>query len=322
MQGLQGPAPQDSQHTDDGPRVRAALSPDDVDALLDELGSAARALLAEAEAEERRMDELHDADERLMVTHREAGRSVYDPMAALASARAGLAAHSARQHEEVARAFVSWWADAATVALVTAACHASPHEFRMVAANPEVAMDDEGLAHLPKVADRSRQLIELGAHMHDNGDGLREMVIDLAVRTGVRIGRDAQGRVTVYEDGQPDARRHRLWGDRWADHRVPALPTSEQLTVLLPDAPEDVLARLHAAIAAIDATLVAKTRSERLADKSGPWTADEMIEYDTLCAQVDGLTRLLAEYAQAAADTVPAARALARRNGKAPAPTH
>ncbi|MBC3990834.1 hypothetical protein H8N00_18525, partial [Streptomyces sp. AC563] len=317
---MQGPAPQDDQHPDAASDGRGALSPDAVDALLADLGSAARQVLAEAEAVEQRMEELTDADEETMVRDRAAGRSVYAPTSALASARARLSAHSALGHRETARAFVSWWADAATVALVTAACHAAPHEVRMVAANPEIAMDDEDLTHLPKISDHSRQLVELGAHMHDNGDGLYEMVADLAVRSGVRIGRDARGAVTVYEDGQPDARRHRLWGNRWADHQVPTLPTSEQLTVLLGGAPADVLARLHAALAAIDATLVAKAHAERLSDKDGPWTPAEMIEYDQLSAQVEGLTRQLAQYAQAAADCVPAARALARRHETAPAP--
>ncbi|MER0240808.1 hypothetical protein AAHZ94_01945 [Streptomyces sp. HSW2009] len=313
---MQGPAPHDSQHIAEAPRVRAALDPGAVDALLGDLRSAALALVAEAEAEEQREAELHGVDEELVVAQQAEGRSVYEPSAALASARSGLAARSARRHQQTARAFVAWWADAATVALVTAACQASPHEFRITAANPEVAMDEEGLAHLPPVSDRSRQLIELGAHMHDNGDGLREMVTDLAVRTGVRIGRDAYGQVTVYEDGMPEARRHRLWGDCWADHQVPALPTAEQLGILLMDAPGDVLVRLHAALDAIDATLVAKTRTERLADKSDPWTPDEMIEYETLCAEVSGLTRRLAEYAQVAMDSVPAVRTTARQRGE------
>ncbi|MFE6779848.1 hypothetical protein [Streptomyces sp. NPDC057702] len=316
---MQGPAPQDDRRTEAATRAPGALSPRDVDALLAELASAAGQVLAESEAAERRMTELTDADEEWVERDRAAGRGVFAPAAALASVRSQLAARTASGHREAARAFVSWWADAATVALVTAACHAWPHEMRMVAANPMVAMDDDDLAQLPKISDHSRQLIELGAHMRDNGDGLREMVTDLAVRSGVRIGRDARGAVTVYEDGQPDARRHRLWGNRWADHQVPALPTSEQLDVLLGQAPGDVLAPLHAAIAAIDATLVAKAHAERLRAKSGPWTPAEMIEFDALSAQVDGLTRQLAHYARAATASVPAARALARRPGRTPA---
>ncbi|MBB5934315.1 hypothetical protein [Streptomyces zagrosensis] len=311
---MQGPAPHDTQRTDEAAGVCAAMSPEAVDNLLAELGTAAIQVLSEAEAVVRRKNELRDIDEDLIDRRHESGANPYAPDSALASVRARLAGRSAVLHGEAAREFVAWWADAATVALVTAACRASPHEYRMVAANPEVAMDDEGLAQLPEVPERSRQLIELGAHMHDNGDGLWEMVTDLATRCGMRIGQDADGEVSVYEDGFADSRRHRLWGDHWADHRVPALPTCEQLSWLLADAPPGVLVRLQTAIEAIDATLVAKTRAERLEAKNDPWTAEEIVEHSTLSGQVDGLTRLLADYAQAAAAGVPAARAMPHRD--------
>ncbi|MGW6025341.1 hypothetical protein [Streptomyces sp. NPDC055099] len=54
---------------------------------------------------------------------------------------------------------------------------------------------------------------------------------------------------------------------------------------------------------------MAKLRLSELEDTDTAWTPAEIDEYDQLSAQHDGLTRLLADYAQAVTESLPEIRA-------------
>ncbi|WP_367124622.1 hypothetical protein [Streptomyces phytohabitans] len=135
------------------------------------------------------------------------------------------------------------------------------------------------------------------------------MVTDLAARAGLSLRQNASGDVGVVEDADPEARRRRLWGDDWLQFGVPALPGPDELDVLLAHTPDEIGERLLGATREVVRAAMATTRMSEWEDVDWSWTSEQMDEYDRLSALHDGLTPLLAEYARAVTESLPAVRA-------------
>lgn len=298
-------------------KTSAVMSAEEIDCALSAMARASEVLLQESDAAERRRDELDDLNEALIEQQAKGWGSVSDPESVLLSVRLGLATDSATRHREAAREFVSWWADAATVAWEAAVLETAVPFGRLVGAAPGILLADDELAVLPKVDEHTRRLVELGAFLGSpshlrSSDGDDEdpaaMAADLAVRSGLRIRLDDAGEVEVVEGDDPEARRCRLWGDFWVEHRIPAFPEPDDLEKWLSRAPSETEAHLRAAVKAVVQAVVAGSRIDEIESKDEAWTPEEIDEYDGFMELWGSLTTLLADYAQAVTDSLPALR--------------
>ncbi|MBW5424746.1 hypothetical protein GKQ77_24800 [Streptomyces sp. BG9H] len=189
---------------------------------------------------------------------------------------------------------------------------------RLGAAAPDTLMSAEDMAVLPDVDEHTRKLVELGVFLGapapsaapGYNDDLAAITSDLAGRSGLAVRRNDTGGIDVVDDIDPEARRRRLWGDCWLELGIPALPgPGGELDALLVGVPGESADRLLDAFRAVASAAMAKLRLSELEDTDRAWTPTEIDEYDQLSAQHDRLTRLLADYAQAVTEILPAIRA-------------
>jgi hypothetical protein len=294
-----------------------------IDQALADLATVSEQAVTQADAADAHAKELDDACEALL--EQRAARGVSgcqpDPRFAAASLRRDLASKAARQHHAAARELVAWWADLATVAVVAAAFDRPLRPARAAAADPAIGFTREDLRQLPAVPEHERKLAELGARMSSTSlaprprdDDFAAAVADHAVRVGLLIDVSEDGQLVAVEDGSPQARRCRLWGNDWIDHQVPLLPDADELADLLRrrGVPADTVAAVHDATAAVADALDAAGRARELAARDSPeapLTAAEAAECEALLDQAEGLTGLLARYARTLAGSLPAVRA-------------
>ncbi|MFE2159162.1 hypothetical protein ACFW9M_15280 [Streptomyces lydicus] len=295
-----------------------AMTAPEVDEALSALARCSAVLLKESDAEQQRMEELNELSETSIEQRAEGRGSPYDAECALLSVRLRLAIRCAKAHRDAAHEFVCWWVDAAVTAWKSAV-HGTPLPYaRLGAAAPDTLMLDDDLAVLPGVDEQTRKLLELGSFLgapqpgtgpgHD--DDLAAMTTDLAARSGLSIRQNGAGAAEVVDDGFPEARRRRLWGDCWLELGIPALPgPGGELDALLVHAPSETADRLLKASRAVVSAAMARLRLSELEDTEAPWTPAEVDEYDQLSAQHDRLTHLLAAYAQAVTESLPEMRA-------------
>ncbi|WP_433335007.1 hypothetical protein [Spirillospora sp. CA-294931] len=124
------------------------------------------------------------------------------------------------------------------------------------------------------------------------------------------------GHVGLLEDGGPEARRRRLWGAVWQQHRMPLLPCTSDLVDALSrhGLPPEVIHAIHEASSAVDLVLDAKARSAELErslqtdDLSAEEEAAAEVEFLPLLAQADMADDLLCSYALTLADNLPVLR--------------
>jgi hypothetical protein len=281
-----------------------------IDSMLMDLARASDALLQDSQAEDQRADEMNDLSEA-MIEQRAKGREgrAYDhPDSVLLSARLSLANKSALRHRRAAREFVSWWADAATVAWRSAVMGTPVQRTRLVASAPHTMLTDEELAELPSVDEDKRQLVEMATLLgvpscQQPADG-DESPTDLAARYGLRLQSGAAGDIKIVDGNDPEDRRCRLWGDFWIEHQVPKLPEPDELKKLLRAMPAEAEERIRGSIRAVVQAMIAAARTSELEDRVGDWTAEESDEYERLTAQADSLTIRLADYARAVTDSL------------------
>ncbi|MFI6347507.1 hypothetical protein [Streptomyces sp. NPDC050560] len=293
------------------------LTAPEIDEALSALARGAAVLLRECEAAERRMDELNALNEADIEQRVAAKRSRYNAESVLLSVRLGLATRYAKGHRDAARKFVCWWVDAALMAWKAAVLGTPLLHARVSAAAPGTLMADDDLAVLPRADEHTHQLVELGTFlatpkpgpMSEYADDLAAMTADLAARSGLLVRQDETGGVRVLHDGDPEARRRRLWGDFWLEHGMPALPEPNELGFLLDRAPDGAADRLRSATKAVIQAAVAGLRIAALESNKAPWTLTEIDEHEQLSARLDRLTALLADYAQAITDHLPEIRA-------------
>ncbi|MEU8954695.1 hypothetical protein AB0C93_10345 [Streptomyces sp. NPDC048518] len=267
------------------------------------------------------MEELNELSEAGIEQRAGDRGKQYDAEYALLSVRLRLAIRSANAHRDAAHQFVCWWVDAAMTAW-KAAVHGTPIPYaRLGAAAPDTLLLPDDMAVLPDVDEHTRKLVELGAFLGtpppgaaapNSDDGFAAMTTDLAARSGLSIRRNQMGGIDVVNDVDPEARRRRLWGDYWLDFSIPALPSPAELDALLVNVPSESVSRLLSASRAVVSAAMAKLRLSELEDTEAPWTPAEVDEYEQLSDQHDGLTRLLADYAQAITDGLPGIRAASR----------
>jgi hypothetical protein len=300
----------------------------EVDHLLHGLAVAVDELRADADAAERRHEELFQATERLI---EEANRSGQHSMAntrlACASRRQTMALDVARACRGAVGDFAAWWADLSTLALVSAATGDPVDPVRATAGNPQFPTTDRAaLARLPGPPDHVRQLAELAAIMAgapgaDATDGA--LAHDFAADHGLAFRRGSDGAIKVIDDIWPDARRRRIWADDWTIDRTPTLPPPDQLAHLLGsrDVPPALVSSICRAREAVADAVEAKRRAGQLESSEGEDVPDAVIEaqINALYDEAETLTTRLAEYARTITAGLATVRA-ARRVRTAPFP--
>ncbi|TDD31212.1 hypothetical protein E1287_27225 [Actinomadura sp. KC06] len=247
------------------------------------------------------------------------------PRETLHSLQCRLAQDSARQHREAFRGLVAWWADAAMVAVLFSAHGQKPNAVRVAAGDPYSWMTTEDLEHLPPIPEHDRKLAELGVFLAGGpalpGDPHSD---DFAAKTqehfeslGLKIQTDPDGEPTLVEDGFPEARRRRLWGGAWQEHRMPLLVETTQLTEFLaqlgvPSETVDAISKVSTAVEAVRETKIRIAKLEaQLQDEelSGEAEKAAITEIDQSLSVSDVTDDRLIEYAQTLTASLPVIRA-------------
>ncbi|MCI3225410.1 hypothetical protein [Streptomyces sp. NP-1717] len=289
----------------------------EINEALSAMARCSMALLGECDAEQTRMEKLDELSE-LGIEQRAVQQGArYEADSVLLSVRLRLANKNAENHRAAAREFVSWWVDVATTAWKSAVLGTPLLYARVGAAAPNILMAEGDLAVVPTADDLTRQLVEFGAFLdsplpgstYDHDENHAAATADLAACSGLLLRRDATGEVRVVDDEFPEARRRRLWGGFWVDHRIPAIPQPDELDFLLGRTPPEFAKPLRAAAREVIQAAMAGVRVSELGDSDAPWTGVESAEFDRLSEMLDRLTALLAVYAQAITNCLPAVRA-------------
>jgi hypothetical protein len=198
--------------------VPSELGDGAVDRLLRGLAAAVDELCADADAAERRHEELLDATERLIDEGNRSGQySMANTRLACASRQQTMALDVARACRVAAGDFAAWWADLSTLALVSAATGDPVDPVRATAGNPQLpTIDQTELARLPGPPDHVRKLAELAAIMAEApGADVTDDTLahDFAADHGLAFRRGSDGTIEVIDDIWPEARRRRVWAD-------------------------------------------------------------------------------------------------------------
>ncbi|WP_153034241.1 hypothetical protein [Amycolatopsis sp. YIM 10] len=287
-----------------------------VNEFLAKLGAVTEEVAAEAGAADARMSELTDASEELLEQRIADGipRTSPDPRFTIAHMRSSMAITTARWHRDAAREFAAWWADVATIAVVVSATGQLVPTARVAAADP-TGIADDGVGYLPEVPEETRSLTRLTATFA-LPDGLNQadphmaaLANEQAARAGLKISHTSDGEVVVLDDGEPEARRRRLWGDLWIEARVPGLPDQRELADLLNKhgAPASTVADAVEALREVEEAAAAMLRIRELEQsvinaEPAPDADDD--DWDALWSQAEQLTALLVRYASVLTDAV------------------
>ncbi|MFD1540713.1 hypothetical protein [Nonomuraea guangzhouensis] len=136
-----------------------------------------------------------------------------------------------------------------------------------------------------------------------------------AAELGLTLRCDPEGNPLLVEDGTPEARRQRLWGQMWRGHRMPLLPETADLVQALTaaGAAPPMVDNVRYASNAVEAAIAAKERAWDLSDQwDGSRSAEETAMVDSLWRQADELPHLLTAYARVLTTYLPTLRALRR----------
>jgi hypothetical protein len=248
-----------------------------------------------------------------------------EPQRSVLSLRRNLAEESARQHREAFRGLTAWWADMAMIAVLFAAHGRKPNAVRATAGDPYSWMTREDLKHLPPIPERDRDLAELGLSLA-SGPALpgEPRTADFAAKTqdhieslGLTIRTGPDGEPTLVEDGRPEARRRRLWGRDWQEHRMPLLVNTTEFTELLtqlgvPVQTVDAISHVSTAVEAVrDTKIRIASLNAKLEEEELSKDAEEAAyaEIDQWLIQSDVTDDRLIEYAQTLTASLPVIRA-------------
>ncbi len=294
------------------------MTDEETDAVLAELAAVAAEMIADTAVAERDLDMWTDAEEQYI----ESGppiRSRPDPRRAVVSMRSIMAIDTAGNLRQATREIVAWWADLATYAALATAGGRSIDPVRAAGADPSAVLTSEDLASLPAPSEYSYQLASLAARMADTPvgpyeqrDDLLALTRDLTARNGLKLRRSDVGELIVADDFSAEARRRRLWGDIWIDHRLPELPAADQLVDALAagGVPPAVIADVRGAAAAVDDVVAASRHLSELESIDVPHPST-MQKIDDIWPYVAQATDILAGYAEALTRHLPAIRATA-----------
>ncbi|MGW0808918.1 hypothetical protein [Nonomuraea sp. NPDC002799] len=309
---------------DDGTPARAmpgqVMSDEAVGRLLCALADGCRqAWTAQAEAS-RQLDESSAASHQ-PGEHTEPGLLI-DPRRALAHERTLLAEDVVAHQYRTARRFIAWWVDMAICAVVSAVCGTPLTVARAVAGDPSQCLEAEELALLPPIPKEDRQLAQLALDMDEGlpADPSRAGMAlvgghAFAAEIGLSVKHTSfDGQAVLVEDGAPEARRRRLWGQTWMVYQMPPLPETKGLLQTLEEigVPPAVMSDVKAASDAVDAALRARVRAVELEERDGlenATTEDALdAEATELWGRYDRLPDLLMDYARCLTGHLPALR--------------
>ncbi|HEY3896320.1 MAG TPA: hypothetical protein VGL88_13250 [Pseudonocardiaceae bacterium] len=293
------------------------MNPAEVDAVLAELAEVVTDLMGEAARAERELDTLSLESDRFVEAPQDA-RKVPNPRRALVSVREELAAATARVLRDASRDLASWWADAATHATAAAVAGKPVLPARLAVADPDAYLDADDLGFLPPPPDDVYQLAGLAARMaatplacsgQTSDVDLAASARDLAGQAGLVIRRGPGGEPTLDDDLFPQGRRCRMWGSLWFRHRLPALPSPEELTDLLSTlpVPKAVIDDIQRAVKAVADIVDAELLIVEIDESDTPWTDNA----DQLLRQTEAATEILARYAEILTMHLPTIRAAA-----------
>ncbi|HET9255701.1 MAG TPA: hypothetical protein VFO16_10925, partial [Pseudonocardiaceae bacterium] len=237
---------------------------------------------------------------------------------ALASVRGELAGTAARVLRDASRDLASWWADAATHVTAAAVTGRPVLAARLALADPDAYLDADDLGFLSPAPDHVYQLAGLAARMAATSVAyprqtpdidLAASAQDLAAQAGLAIRRGPDGEPTPVDDLFPQGRRCRLWGILWHQHRLPDLPTADEITDLLSHlpVPKAVIDDIQQAATAFADIVRAELRLTEIEESDEPWTdtANQLLQ------QTEAATETLARYAQTLTTHLPTIRAAA-----------
>ncbi|XVQ06903.1 hypothetical protein ACQP1W_30195 [Spirillospora sp. CA-255316] len=306
------------------------MSDEHTDQVLADLDEAVEALRAEYTAVASLAERLDEEEERLLERRAaETSASAHAtprPQRTLLSLRRRLAEAAAREHREAFRALVAWWADAAMVAVLFTAKGRRPDPVRVAAADPYSLMSAEDLEHLPAIPESGRQLAELalfmasGPALHGDPPDFVTQAHEHIKSLGLTVKAGPDGEPTLVEDGWPEARRRRLWGAVWQDHRMPLLPTTAQLVDALTrrGIATGTVNAIREVSSAVETELAAKMRIAELERQLNEGELDDdaekAAEDEILAAldQTEKTEKLVIAYARTLTESLPAVRAACR----------
>lgn len=286
-----------------------------VQELLTGLAEAAARFAAEERAAQAEVERCEAAEEALLL---DAGSTPGSEASAvvrvLASARWRIAVATAKETRTVRREVVAWWADAAVYALlVMVRGWPVVDAARVGAAEPGRFYGPELLARLPPVDPHHRALTELALRMwHGSTDpadaDLPALAQEAAERSGLSVRGGPDGTVELVEDGAVESRRCRLWGEVWAEYRIPDLPEEQWLIDLLTrlDVPVEVVAAAGSAARGYGQLRRAADRCTDVTSVDG-WdsSADVAAEHDTLLEVLDTASDVLDAFARTLTAALP-----------------
>ncbi|GGK70971.1 hypothetical protein Sme01_27180 [Sphaerisporangium melleum] len=311
------------------------MSDEIIDSTLRRIAEAVQQLIVQQEQAEHHYEMLLEEGER-RITQRAASRDdspgawrerlIVDPLGSLLSERERLAAQAAKASRESMMEFAAWWADVAAGALISALLGGRRLTVgRVVMTDPHGFMDQSEVEQVAPLDDGLRQLIEMAVWMDDglpagaHGGAPRAVGgFELAERFGMIVRRRDDGNLVLIADGFPAARRRRLWGENWIQHRIPDLPPTFILQQALTRvaAPQEAATAIFDACFALDFTMAAAhhrgvLESElHVADAAGDNERGSRLD-EAINRIIDiefELPHALTAYAQALTDHLPAVR--------------
>lgn len=295
--------------------IRSGMIPAEVDAVLAELAEVVTGLIRETAHAERELDTCSLESDRF-VEASEYARKAANPRRALASVHEELASTASRVLRDAGRDLASWWADAATHATAAVVAGKPVLPERLALADPGAYLDADDLGFLPPAPEDVYQLAGLATRMaatplahpgQTTEVDLAASAQDLARQAGLVIRRGPDGEPTLNDDPFPQGRRCRMWGTLWFRHRLPALPTADELTDLLSNlpVPRAVIDDIQRAAEAVAEIVHAELRIAEIDESDRPWTDDA----DQLLRQTEAATETLARYAEILTTHLPTIRA-------------
>lgn len=299
------------------------MTDEEIDAVLAGLAAEAAEMIADTAVAERDMEVWCDESERYLESSVQVEWRRPDPRRAVASLRSTAAIDAARNLRQATRELVAWWVDLAIYTVLATASGRPIDPVRAAGLDPSSHLTAEDLSCLPMPSENDRMLAGLAARMADTPvgpqeqrDDLSALTRDLTARTGLALGRSADGELTAIDDLFVEARRRRLWGDIWVDHRLPELLDAGRLADALTacGVSPEVTADIRDAAAAVDDVVAAARHFSELEDlheEKGPDPA-VMQQIDDLWEHIKYGTDILARYARTLVRHLPAIRATAR----------
>ncbi|MFL1431026.1 MULTISPECIES: hypothetical protein [unclassified Nocardiopsis] len=205
---------------------------------------ATRALAAETDALEQRLDELTAAEDHLIDIratpehHRFDGHRLRNLAEHVAEARTDLAKDTWHEYRSTTRAHAAWWADAAARAVLALGSGTPCAPARLLAADPGAHLDDDQAVHLSGPDDDEREKMLASRGISASGSGSALIYQDEYMKAlGLRVVFEGTG-LNRFDrelgiDMSVEGRRRVVWGEAWLLHTLPLLPGPDEVAQAL-----------------------------------------------------------------------------------------